>query len=185
MSKQGEKDEKRGAGRPSEYRREFAEQARKACLLWGATDEEIADFFGVSAQTIYTWRKTHPEFEAAVRRGKAQADAEVVDRLYQRALGYRHLAFKFFNVEGKIVKKRYVEHFPPDTMACMYWLNNRQRTDGKWQHRAKIEHTGKGGGPIEFRDLTEQEIDQRLKELLDGTNGHREEHAGNDSATRH
>lgn len=173
-------------GRPSEYRDTYPALARKACLLWGATDEELAEFFGKSLQTIHTWRKEHPAFAEACQQGKAMADANVVDRLYQRAIGYRHLAFKFFNVDGKIVKKRYVEHFPPDTMACMYWLNNRQRAEGKWRHRAQVEHTGKGGGPIEYRDLTEADIDKRISDLLDnGTNGHREEHAGNGRATRH
>jgi len=38
-------------GRPSGYREEFAEQARKLCRL-GATDKELADFFGVDEATI-------------------------------------------------------------------------------------------------------------------------------------
>jgi hypothetical protein len=34
----------RARGRPSLYRDEFAEQARKLCLL-GATDRDLAEFF--------------------------------------------------------------------------------------------------------------------------------------------
>jgi DNA-binding XRE family transcriptional regulator len=34
-------------------REEYDEQARKLCLL-GATDAELADFFGVSEQTLNT-----------------------------------------------------------------------------------------------------------------------------------
>lgn len=182
--RQNEPEEKRGAGRPTEYRDSYPDLARKACLLWGATDEELAEFFDVSIQTIVTWRNTHPAFAAAVKAGKAQADANVVDRLYQRATGYKHIAFKFFQHDGKIITKRYVEHYPPDTMAMMYWLNNRQRASGHWRHRAQVEHTGKGGGPIEFRDLTEADIDRRLEELLSGTNGHAD-NAGNSDQTRH
>lgn len=40
-------DEQRGPGRPSLFRPEYVEQARKLCLL-GATDRELADFFGAN-----------------------------------------------------------------------------------------------------------------------------------------
>ena len=86
-------------GRPSLYRREFAEQAYKLCLL-GATDEEIADFFGVVKQTVYDWRAAHPEFLDSITRGKIIADANVAERLYQRALGYSHEAVKIFMPAG-------------------------------------------------------------------------------------
>ena len=43
-------------GRPTKYKAEYAEQARKLCLL-GATDMEMADFFEVSEFTINKWKK--------------------------------------------------------------------------------------------------------------------------------
>jgi hypothetical protein len=51
----------RSAGRPSSYRPEFADQARKLCRL-GATDEQLADFFGISDRTMKRWEADHPEF---------------------------------------------------------------------------------------------------------------------------
>lgn len=44
-----------GAGRPTLYREEYAEQARKLCLL-GTTDAELADFFNVAVDTINEWK---------------------------------------------------------------------------------------------------------------------------------
>ena len=49
---------KKKLGRPTDYKPEYAEQAAKLCAL-GATDNDLADFFGVSEQTIYTWRKKY------------------------------------------------------------------------------------------------------------------------------
>ncbi|MBL8304341.1 MAG: hypothetical protein JNM26_16435, partial [Ideonella sp.] len=86
-------------GRPSAFREEYVEQVRKLCRL-GATEEEIADFFSVSIQTTYNWRDAHPEFLEALRAGKMEADANVSDRLYSRALGYSHPEEKIFQSEG-------------------------------------------------------------------------------------
>jgi hypothetical protein len=118
------------------YRREYAEQARKLCLLLGATDEELAGFFDVSSETVKSWLAVVPAFAAAVQAGKDLADAEIADRLYRRALGYSHEAVRIFNHQGTPLKVPYVEHFPPDTSACIFWLKSRQRD--KW--RDKIEH---------------------------------------------
>jgi len=129
------------AGRPSSYKPEYAEQARKLCLL-GATDKEMADFFGVCEQTILNWRKEHEEFLGSIARGKMDADANVADRLYQRALGYSHGAVKIFMPSGadKPVFADYTEHYPPDTTAASLWLRNRQ--PDKWRDKRDIEATG-------------------------------------------
>lgn len=50
-----------GPGRPSVYDPSMAEQARKLALL-GLTDAEIAEFFGVTEQTINNWKDEHPAF---------------------------------------------------------------------------------------------------------------------------
>ncbi len=139
-------DSKASNGRPSEYRDEYAEQARKLCLL-GSTDEELADFFGVVPQTIYNWQASHPEFLESIKSGKMMADAEVADRLYRRALGYEHEAVKIFQFQGAPVEVPYTEIYPPDTQAASLWLRNRQPK--KWRDKQDVELTGKDGGPVE------------------------------------
>ena len=139
---------KRPRGRPTSYRDEYAEQARKLCLL-SATDEEMAGFFGVSIQTYYDWQKAHPEFLEAITQGKAFADANVADRLYQRAMGYSHAAVKIFLPAGSTepVYAEYIEHYPPDTPAASLWLRNRQPK--KWRDKHEVEH----GGTLTLADL--------------------------------
>lgn len=158
---------KRPPGRPSRYRDEYAEQARKLCRL-GATDKEVADFFGVDVATVHRWKLKHPGFRDALKDGKSQADAEVADRLYQRACGYSHADTKFATFEGTITDQReYTKHYPPDTIACIFWLKNR-RPD-LWRDKVGLEHTGPGGGPIQtegdFRPSPEdEEVIRRIAE---------------------
>lgn len=134
-----------GAGRPPKYKDEYAEQARKLCLL-GATDAELADFFGVTENTIPNWKKAHPEFLGAINEGKAVADANVAERLYERALGYEHAEEKIFQHNGVPVRVDTIKHYPPDTQAASLWLRNRQ--PDKWRDKTDHEHTGADGAPL-------------------------------------
>lgn len=136
--------ESRGMGRPSNYRDEYAGQAEKLCKL-GATDRELGDFFGVSEQTINAWKKAHPAFLEALKRGKECADAEVAEKLFRRATGYSHPAVKIFAnpSSGDVLREEYTEHYPPDTTAAIFWLKNR-RPD-LWRDKHTQELTGAGG----------------------------------------
>jgi hypothetical protein len=128
---------KGAGGRPTKYKSEYAEQARKLCLL-GATDEELASFFSVAVASIDNWKNVHPEFLGSLKAGKEQADAEVADKLYQRALGYSHPEEKIFNDSGTIVRAETTRHYPPDTAAAFIWLKNRQ--GNRWKDKQEIEH---------------------------------------------
>lgn len=149
---------KKPNGRPSSFKAEFCEQAAKLCAL-GATDQEIADFFKVSARTIYRWLAEFPEFCQSLKVAKDEADARVERSLYHRAVGYEHEAVKIMAVAGEVVKVPYVEHVPPDTTAMIFWLKNRQ--SDKWRDVHKFEH-GRAG---EFDDLTDEQLHDRIEAL--------------------
>lgn len=127
------------AGRPTDYKPEFAEQAKKLCEI-GATDIELADFFGVDVRTIYNWKHSHAEFFQAVCVGKDALDARVERSLYQRAVGYTFESEKVFNYQGEIVRAPTREHVPPDPGAALNWLKNRQ--PDKWRDKQEVEHSG-------------------------------------------
>lgn len=133
-------------GRPTKYQEQYAEQARKLCLL-GATDKELADFFEVAEDTIHEWKKVHSEFSESVKRGKTQADADVADRLYQRAMGFEHPEVDIRVVAGSIVQTPIRKIYAPDPTAAIFWLKNRQRA--KWRDKLDHEHAGANGGPIQ------------------------------------
>jgi hypothetical protein len=107
----------------------------------GATDEQIADFFGVSVPTIDNWKKAHPAFLGALKESKAALDTKVERSLYERAMGYSHPAVKILTVAGQVEQVPYVERYPPDTTAMIFWLKNRKPAE--WRDRQEI--TGKDG----------------------------------------
>ncbi len=131
------------AGRPSDYKEEYAEQARKLCLL-GSIDEELADFFECSVSTLNNWKQAHPEFMESIKQGKQIADANVVDRLYKKAMGYSCPETKIVSYEGQVTDQvDIVKHYPPDATAAIFLLKNRQPK--KWRDRQEIDNTSSDG----------------------------------------
>ena len=118
--------------RPSKYRTEFPSQALKLCRL-GATDAELANFFGISKRTLDAWKKAHAEFLRSLKEGKLLADAEVADKLFHRATGYEHEDVDIRVLNGQIVKTPLTKHYPPDTTAAIFWLKNRQPS--RWRDK--------------------------------------------------
>ncbi|MCP5246049.1 MAG: terminase [Burkholderiales bacterium] len=112
-------------GRPTLYRKEYVEQAYKLCLL-GATDKQLAEFFEVNTDTIYTWKKIYPDFSESIKRGKLIADAQVAESLYKICIGYTYTVEKVRDYKGKITIIKTNKHYLPNVRACIFWLRNRQ-----------------------------------------------------------
>jgi len=110
------------------YREEFDAQALTLCEQ-GATDDELADFFGVSNRTIYRWKNQHKGFCQAVIVGKAPADIRVERAFYNRCVGYTFDSEKIFCHNGKTTRVKIREHVPPDPGAALNWLKNRKPED--------------------------------------------------------
>jgi hypothetical protein len=131
-----------GPGRPTKFKPEYVEQARKLCLL-GATDQEMADFFDVEVRTIYRWKAESDKFCQAQKSGKHEADERVERSLYQKAVGYEQEEVKIFLPAGAVapVYAPYRAKIAPDTTACIFWLKNRRSQE--WRDRQQVEHTGR------------------------------------------
>lgn len=153
----------------------MCDQVERLLRLYPATDEEIAEFLGKSPATIATWKLKHPEFLEAIKRGKVPADIEVSESLHKRAKGFEFdeqqavklKEIKYNEAGRKIAEVERVEIvtvkrvIPPDTMAGMYWLNNRQRAH--WRQRQEV--TGKDGAPL-FGDLNIDEVRDAIESKL-------------------
>ncbi|OAI24558.1 hypothetical protein [Methylomonas koyamae] len=131
-------------GRPRGYKPEYVQLAHNYTLL-GATQEQLSEFFNVSASTVDAWIKRHPEFADAIKRGRILADAEVAaDGLFRRATGYRYSEVttrEIKNEAGEVLSIESVtvtREIPPDTDACIFWLKNRQ--PNKWRDRTEVVH---------------------------------------------
>jgi len=153
------------AGRPTDYREEYNEQAEKLCKL-GATDKELADFFEVAESTINEWKLAHSEFSESIKKGKTLADANVADRLYQRAMGFEHDSEEIKVVsdgkgEGSSIERVPVRKiYPPDTVAAIFWLKNRQKD--KWRDKQEMDVRHPEGVTVVYKS-------QDGNEPLDGT----------------
>lgn len=154
-------------GRPSDFSDRLVMRILELAKA-GKTDAQIAADIGISASTLNNWKGSHPDFFTALKDAKAVADDLVVASLFQRAVGYRHSAVKFFYdpKTAKVVSQPYIENHAPDTTACIFWLKNRQ--PDLWRDKRETELTGKDGGPIKTQPASAAEIiEQALKELQD------------------
>lgn len=133
------------AGRPTDYKEEYNEQAEKLCKL-GATDKELGDFFDVDERTINNWKTEYPEFFQSIKKGKILADANVAERLYQRAIGFEYDSEELKVIEGEIVHEPIKKIYPPDTIAAIFWLKNRQKK--KWRDKIEQGFTDEEGNDI-------------------------------------
>lgn len=134
-------DDNPGMGRPTVYKPEFCAQAEKLSLL-GATDADLADFFGVTTRTIDRWKGIYPDFCLAIKDAKETANNRVERSLYQRAMGYEYDAVKIFMPAGadEPVYAKYREKVAPDTAAAIFWLKNRRKD--KWRDKTEQEQSG-------------------------------------------
>jgi transposase-like protein len=114
----------------------------------GATDKEMMEALGISNQTFYNWKRLHPEFAEALRKGKEIIDRQVETALFKRATGYqydevtRQLAEKYNPETGEteemlIEVKRVTKEVPADTTAAIFWLKNRKPE--QWKDKKQID----------------------------------------------
>lgn len=126
----------RGGGRPTLYKPNFAEIARRMCTQ-GATRADLADRFGVTINTVVAWQLEHQVFSDSCKQGREAADERVEQSFYERAIGYTYDSEKLFMHEGKIIREAVKVHVPPDSRAGEFWLRNR-RAD-RWRDTKQLE----------------------------------------------
>lgn len=132
-------------GRPSKYDPDYNTQVEKLAKL-GAIDSEIADFLEIAESTLNEWKLKYPDFSESIKRGKLIADANVADRLYQRAMGFEHDSeeIKVISIGGNagssVERVPIRKIYPPDPTAAIFWLKNRRPKE--WRDKQEIEHTG-------------------------------------------
>lgn len=159
-------------GRPTDYRPEFCEQAEKWSWL-GATNEKMAEFLKVTTSTFKLWMATYPDFSAAVKKGREDADAAVVKSLYQRANGYTvtevtedHTKVKPVDgsvsvdeegelaqeIEYKPIVRVTKKHIAADPASMIFWLRNRKPQE--WREKKELDVNVSGSIIFKFDEDT-------------------------------
>lgn len=155
-------------GRPTKYKPQYDEQAKQLCLL-GFTDAQLAEHFEINEDTLYEWKKKHPNFSEALKSGKAVADGQVAMALHKRAVGFSYQEIIFEKVvsdadskepiESNLYRKKVVNKtIAPDTGAAMSWLKNRQKE--LWRDNYEID----------FNKLTDAQLDAIIEKLTKQAN---------------
>jgi hypothetical protein len=137
----------------AKYQEWLLEENLKNLKEWsqnGLTDIQIANNMGIGVSTLYEWKNKYSEFSEALKNGKEIADLQVVNSLYKKTQGYNAQIRKNFklkevkyNNDGKKISEKETlvigideVHIPPDTMAIIYWLNNRMPSE--WKNKQEI-----------------------------------------------
>jgi Helix-turn-helix domain len=128
------------AGRPTSYDPADLPKLKELAEA-GATNEELADYLGVSIRSIYRWRNENKEFRHAIKISKESADGRIEESLYKRAFGFEHESVKIFcNKDGEVTQVPYKEYVPPDPTSMIFWLKNRKPKE--WRDKSEVEIPG-------------------------------------------
>lgn len=118
------------------YESRFALAAAKICRM-GGTSSDIAEGLGISERTVRRWRREYEDFDTACKVNKDLFDDRIEVSLAQRALGYSCPETKVLIRDGKVHTHEVMKYYPPDTLACIYWLNNRRPAN--WRQKVEID----------------------------------------------
>lgn len=108
----------------------------------GMTNKEVAEFTGYCVSTIEKLTRNDEEVRELVKRAKAVADRNVENALYRKAVGFSNETEEFSKDRktGQITVVKVNKYFPPETLACIFWLKNRKPAE--WKDRNNNEFNG-------------------------------------------
>ena len=128
---------------PTKYNMGYPRLAAVMCRL-GATDEDLAEGFGVAVSTLNVWKKRHAGFAEALRESKGAADEAVERSLFERATGFVHEEVHVSTYQGQVTLTPVRKQYAPEVSAAVFWLKNRRPE--RWREKAS---EAPGGGARE------------------------------------
>lgn len=119
---------------------------------------------------------TEIENEALEMRKKrtARQRANVLNALYERAVGYTHYETKTYMHDGKIVTSKTVKHYPPDKQAAQEFLD---RVEGKVPDKIDFNNINDSGMTHDERAKLARK--RMLEELGESDNDSKEDQGEN------
>lgn len=173
------KKKRKKTGPKDRYTEEMSERCYRLALL-GLTDALIANVIGISQWLLDKWKVDHPAFLENLTKGKRDADANVAEALYHKAIGYSHddvhiMANRVNEYkDGELVRSYVkplmipiVKHYPPDSKAGSFFLKNRTRDmENPWSDRFELTSRHTGGANINLLGLDMSDFDEAELALL-------------------
>lgn len=120
----------------------------KAVAAQGLSDTEMAQYLGVSADLLDSWKAYYPLFAKAIEEGRSQADVEVIQALHKNAVGYTYETDVVVRSRAGADVITAEKYMPPDTNAQKFWLANRSAA---WRQGQNLNIGGQSGKPVEVK----------------------------------
>jgi hypothetical protein len=153
MTKKKEHPEKRGRKSKWESHVKGRLNTIRTWRKLGLRECDICAKLGVGKDAFNRYKKIYPELREALKTGKEEADAAVIDALWKRAVGYEVEETETTAVRdadgkltGKVQLRKYKKHIQPNVLAQIFYLKNRRPHE--WRDRQIHEMTGPDGKPL-------------------------------------
>lgn len=131
-------------------------------LKWakdGLSEKQIAKNLDIAYSTFREYKNKHSALSALLKKGKENANKEVENALFKKALGYEYeevtkelVTDENTGAQNLKVVKSVTKIVHPDTTAMIFWLKNRM--PDRWKsdpHKVKIDE--------EILKLRQQELE--------------------------
>lgn len=133
-----EKIPKKRLGRPPFKINNFFPSQLETLASLNLTDKQICQVLEISESSLTLYKKDERIINA-LKKGKEISDARVERSLFERAMGYSHPEDNIHVLKnGEVIITPTIKHYPPDTIACIFWLKNRKPNE--WREKAELEH---------------------------------------------
>lgn len=142
---------------PSKWTPQCVSMAYRYAIL-GATDRQIAEFLEISPDTVDLWKRTHPEFSNALRRGKAEADARQAESLYLCGMGYEYEEDVVTVYKGTVHVTRVKKYAKRNAWAAYKWLSLRQRQLWHDTQQVDINNTNINRFEVDLSGLSTEDL---------------------------
>jgi len=93
-------------------------------LKKGYTDCSICAQLGIHQNTWIRYREEHTELSELYARAREHRNALVMNKMYEKAIGYEHEDLFITQHQGKIIEKKIKKYYPPDVNAADLFLRN-------------------------------------------------------------
>ena len=93
-------------------------------LKQGYTDCSICEQLGLHQNTWIRYREENTELSELYARARAHRNALVMNKMFQKAIGYEHDDLFIAQYQGQIVEKPIKKYYPPDEKAADLFLRN-------------------------------------------------------------
>ena len=132
----------------------------------GLNNKQICAKLNIHEDTFYTWMKEKPVFSDAIKRGRELSIANVVNALYEAAVGECKDAtlYQEKGVSGEMeTVKKTTRRLAPNLTACIFYLCNRSRDD--WRNVNDV-----GNKPADPEEVEKKKAED-IREIIKATLG--------------